>query len=80
MDYIVKRIFTKDDIVDLKIAHFSYIDEINIHCISVKAVHHYYELQPKPSIAELNGLMLIEIVLFDPKKFLKENTRRSPKE
>lgn len=80
MLHIVKRIFTTDDIVDLKIDLYGHIEDINIHCVSVNAVYYYHEWKPRSAIAGLTGLMLVETVLFDSEKFLQDNTRRTPKE
>lgn len=75
--HILKRHFSQDDIVDIKIALYSSIEDTTISCITVKSHTRYaYELQPRQPASEPKGLMLIEIVLFNVEKFLRDNTRR----
>lgn len=79
--YIFKRHLSEDglDIVDLKIIVNESIENVSVVDISIKAWTSYvYLLQPRPNIADLKGLMLIEVVLYDIEKFLQDNTQRRP--
>lgn len=78
--YVLKRHFTDDgeDIVDLKIMLHVHLEDVSINNIAVRGATCYtYELNPRPSIISLKGLAIIEVILFNIEKFLKENTRRN---
>lgn len=73
MFYIFKRVFMEDDIVDIKII-LNHIEDVNVESIHIEGVFFSYNMQPRPSTAELRGLMLIETVLYDCEKFLQDHT------
>lgn len=77
--YIFKRHFTADgsDIVDVRIAVNETIENVSVTDVSIKAWTSYaYQLKARQNIANLKGLMLIEVVLFDMERFLQDNTKR----
>lgn len=60
----------------MKIA-VDHIKETTIDDVSITGLTCYdYKLRPRRDIAEMKGLMLIEIVLFDVEKFLSNNAER----
>jgi hypothetical protein len=70
-------VFLEEDIVDVMIAVRGLIESISINDITFKGCTAYvYSMAPRPNIAKLSGLMLLETVLFNVKKFLEDHTRR----
>lgn len=82
ISHISKRIFLADgDIVDIMINLHGYIEDISAKDVVVEGLSQYaYEVQPRPNISDMKGLFIIEFILFESEKFLRENTRRSQKE
>lgn len=64
--------------MDVKIDIVGNIEDVNSSDISIKSATRYnYEFLPRPSIASMKGLVLIEVVLFNVEKFLQDNTKRT---
>lgn len=63
------------DAVEIKIPVHTYIDEIKLEDIAVKSQLFIYEVLSNGSAKSMEGLMLLEYVLFDTEKFMEGNVQ-----
>lgn len=77
---VIQRYFNRQtrEIADISIAIGESIEDIGLKDVQVQGLGRCtYQLQPRPAVMNMSGLMLVEVILFDVGKFLKENTQAS---